>query len=36
MAGIGDASRVGVCFNGGPCEGGDEDSGVTGDRKILN
>jgi hypothetical protein len=29
-------SRVGVCFNGGFCECGDEDSGATEDRKILN
>ena len=36
MAGTADASRVGLCFNGGPCEGDDEDSVVTGDREILN
>ena len=36
MAGIEDVSRFGVCFNGSPCERGDEDSVATEDRKILN
>ena len=36
LAGIEDMSRVALCFNGAPSEGGDEDSGFTGDTKILN
>jgi len=36
MAGIEGVSRVALYFNGGSCEGGDEDSGCTGDRQILN
>jgi hypothetical protein len=36
MAEIVDVNRFGLCFNGGPCEGGDENSGVTEDWKILN